>query len=132
MIEQLSEMLGNGTNLKKYKVKRAMIEQMRENLRANLDKASNEDWRFILECLGTKIMAFGDGTWDIEINIPVMKTSKTVDLITDKTSCDFASKLRPLKTCEGKGVNSIFSLLGLPFGLTQIVKGKIELTPFAL
>lgn len=78
------------SNLKKYRVKRDMIEQMRENLRANLDKASNEDWRFILECLGTKIMAFRDGTWDIEINIPVIQTDKIPNLIKNKTPwCTF-------------------------------------------
>ena len=82
------------SNLKKYKVKRDMIEQVRENLRANLDKASNEDWRFILECLGTKIMAFGDGTWGIEINIPATEIDKTPDPIESKISCDFASRLR--------------------------------------
>jgi len=73
------------SNLKKYEVKRDMIEQMRENLRTNLDKASNRDWRFILECLGTKIIAFRDGSWDIEINIPVTKTSEAVNPIAAKT-----------------------------------------------
>jgi len=82
------------SNLKEYKVKRDTIEQMREKLRTNLDKASNEDWRFILECLGAKIMAFGDGTWDIEINIPVTETDKRLDPIENKTPYDFASRLR--------------------------------------
>jgi hypothetical protein len=66
-----------------------MIEQMRENLQANLNQASNEDWRFILECLGIKIMAFGDGTWDIEINIPVTQTDEIPNLIENKTAWCF-------------------------------------------
>ena len=66
-----------------------MVEQMRENLRSNLDKASNEDWRFILECLGIKITAFGDGTWDIEINIPVTQTDEIPNPIKNKTPCRF-------------------------------------------
>jgi hypothetical protein len=74
------------SNLKKYKVRIDMVEQMRENLQANLDQARNEDWRFILECLGTKIMAFGDGTWDIEINIPVTQPDKIPNPIEHKTS----------------------------------------------
>jgi len=58
-------------NLRQHTVQEDMIRQLRNNLMANLDGATNDDWRFILESLGAKILAFGDGTWDIEINIPV-------------------------------------------------------------
>jgi hypothetical protein len=63
--------------------------QAEATLQANLDQASNEGWRFILECLGTKIMAFGDGTWDIEINIPITQTDEMPNLIESKTPCHF-------------------------------------------
>jgi site-specific DNA recombinase len=81
-----ARLLAKLSNMKNYEVKKDMIEQMRENLQTNLNKASNEDWRFILECLGTKIMAFGDGSWDVEINIPVTKTSEETDSIKGKTA----------------------------------------------
>lgn len=58
-------------NIRKHNLKQEMVIQMKENLKANLDSATNEDWRSILESLCAKIMAFEDGTWDIEINIPV-------------------------------------------------------------
>lgn len=67
-------------NLQKHNVQQDMVQKIRENLSANLDRATNEDWRFILESLGTKIIAYGDGTWDIEINIPV-----PAELIANKT-----------------------------------------------
>lgn len=58
-------------NLQKHNLKQEIVIQMRKNLKANLDRATSEDWRLILESLGAKIMAFEDGTWDSEINIPV-------------------------------------------------------------
>ena len=58
-------------NLQKHNLKQEMVVQMRENLQANLDSATNGDWRLILESIGARILAFEDGTWDIEINIPV-------------------------------------------------------------
>lgn len=51
-------------------INRETVEAMRRRLHTNLDQASDEDWRRILEALGTRILAFGDGAWDIEINIP--------------------------------------------------------------
>lgn len=59
-------------NLRQFTAKKEMVEQMRVCLRSNLEQASNEDWRRILEALGTKVLAFGDGTWDVEVNIPTM------------------------------------------------------------
>ena len=73
------------SNLKRYSLKREKIEHMKECLQANLDRATNEDWRFILEALGAKILAFGDGSWDIEVNIPVAETSETHGSIVNKT-----------------------------------------------
>jgi site-specific DNA recombinase len=61
-------------NLQKYDVKQEMVEKMKQNLQANLDRASDDDWRFIFESLGVKIMAFADGSWDIEISVPVPDT----------------------------------------------------------
>jgi hypothetical protein len=43
-------------------------------------------------------MAFRDGTWNIEINIPATEIDETPDSIGNRMSCDFASRLRPLKT----------------------------------
>jgi len=78
------------SNLKRYDLKKEMIEHMSERLKASLDEATNEEWRFILEALGTKILAFGDGNWDIEINIPVTGTSETPNSIECKTPwCTF-------------------------------------------
>ncbi len=59
--------------LKKYILNQTMVEHMRERLEHNLERATDEDWRFILEALDTKILAFGDGMWDIEVGIPVLE-----------------------------------------------------------
>lgn len=73
-------------NLRQHSVNEDMVRHMRDNLMANLDGASAEDWRFILESLGAKVMAFGDGTWDIEINIPVGERIPEASIVS-KTGC---------------------------------------------
>ena len=47
-------------------------------------------------------MAFGDGTWDIEINIPVTQTDKISNLIGNKTSWCFKQEFG-VKWMEGSG-----------------------------
>lgn len=74
-------------NLRQHSVNKEMVRHMRNNLMANLDRASTEDWRFILESLGAKIMAFGDGTWDIEINIPVEEEIPKDSIVFKTGSC---------------------------------------------
>ena len=64
----------------RFAVDSETIEAMRNRLGRNLDRATDEDWRVILEALGTKVLAFGDGTWDIEVNIP-----NPIELIENKT-----------------------------------------------
>lgn len=62
--------------LQRFTVNVETVDTLRQRLHDNLDRASNEDWRRILEALGTKILAFGDGTWDIELSIPSQITNK--------------------------------------------------------
>ena len=65
-------------NLEKHMVTAETIESMKHRLHYNLDTATDDDWRLILESLGAKIIAFGDGHWDIEINVPVPKESTLI------------------------------------------------------
>lgn len=58
-------------NLRKYKIGQDAVESLSFTLKKNLDRATKEDWRFILESLGCKIIAFEDGTWDMELNVPI-------------------------------------------------------------
>ena len=76
-IQRLKEKL---ETTQRFAVDSETIEAMRNRLGRNLDGATDEDWRVILEALGTKVLAFGDGTWDIEINIPI-----PTELIENKT-----------------------------------------------
>jgi hypothetical protein len=57
--------------LERLRVTQQTIEAVRARLQSNLNKATYEDWRVVIEALGTKVLSFGDGTWDIEINVPV-------------------------------------------------------------
>jgi len=59
-------------NLEKTTVTRMTIETLKKRLQRNLDTACEDDWRFILDTLNAKVLAFGDGTWDLAIDIPPM------------------------------------------------------------
>ena len=67
-IERQEEKLANAHKLA---LNKQAIEILRDNLNFNLDNATDQDWRQIFEALGLKILAFGDGNYDIEVNIPV-------------------------------------------------------------
>ena len=58
-------------NAHKLALNKQAIEILRDNLNFNLDNATDQDWRQIFEALGLKMLAFGDGNYDIEVNIPV-------------------------------------------------------------
>ena len=59
-------------NLEKAAVTQMTIETLKKRLQRNLDTASEEDWRFILDTLNANVLAFGDGTWDVAIDVPPM------------------------------------------------------------
>jgi len=46
------------------------IESLRCRLEEHLTRATPEDRRFVLESLGAKVIAYPDGTWDTEIELP--------------------------------------------------------------
>jgi len=69
--EEIDRQMVRLETLEKFRLNQTMVEHMRERLEHNLERATDEDWRFVLEALGTKILAFGDRNWDIEISIPI-------------------------------------------------------------
>jgi len=49
------------------------IETLKKRLQRNLDTASEEGiGAFILDTLNANVLAFGDGTWDVAIDVPPM------------------------------------------------------------
>jgi site-specific DNA recombinase len=46
------------------------VESLRCRFEERLERATPEDRRFVLESLGAKVIAFPDGTWDMEIELP--------------------------------------------------------------
>ncbi|MCX6002928.1 MAG: recombinase family protein, partial [Chloroflexi bacterium] len=46
------------------------VESLRHRLEERLARATPEDRRFVLESLGAKVIAYPDGTWDMEIELP--------------------------------------------------------------
>ena len=66
-------------NLEKATVSRMTIETLKKRLQRNLDTADEEDWRFILDTLNAKVLAFGDGTWDLAIDVPPMSENVNIN-----------------------------------------------------
>lgn len=58
-------------NIDQLEANRRTVKDMAEIMRGNLDNATKEQWRRILEDLGTRVLAFGDGTWEVEVNVPI-------------------------------------------------------------
>jgi hypothetical protein len=46
------------------------VELLRCRFEEHLARATPEDRRFVLESLGAKVIAYPDGTWDMEIELP--------------------------------------------------------------
>jgi hypothetical protein len=70
-------------NLQRQRVTEDMVVNLRQRLETNLGYATDRDWRFIFESVGLKVLAFGDGTWDFEVNIPIPRREEAA-LINNK------------------------------------------------
>jgi site-specific DNA recombinase len=69
--ERLAEINRKLETLQKTKANVKTVELLRERLKDSLQRATNDDWRYVLEALGATVWAFQDGTWDIEVNVPI-------------------------------------------------------------
>jgi hypothetical protein len=72
--EEIERQEARLANLQKLALNKQAIQVLRNNLKVNLDQATDQEWRNIFEGLGLKILAFGDGNYDVEINIPTEST----------------------------------------------------------
>ena len=68
--EEIEREEANRANLETCTVQRETVESMKERLQHNLDHATFDDWVSIKHALGTRILSFGDGTWEIEVSVP--------------------------------------------------------------
>ncbi|MFC1958559.1 hypothetical protein ACFLV6_01390 [Chloroflexota bacterium] len=71
-IERQQQKLANLTRLE---VNRDKVYDLKKRLQSNLDNATFEDWRLIIDLLGVKVLAFGDETFDVEVSVPASVTS---------------------------------------------------------
>jgi len=65
-----------------YEAKTETVESLRERFQYNLDNATYEDWRAIIDGLDVKVLSFGDGTWDVEVSLP----TREADLVANTTA----------------------------------------------
>ena len=72
--------------IEKATVNRLTIEALKKRLQRNLDTASEADWRFILDTLNAKVLAFGDGSWDLAIDVPPMSENAGASTISPTNS----------------------------------------------
>ena len=62
-----------GATVKMLTINRDRVDVIRKQLEDRLNNATDEDWRFILEMLNTRVYAFGDGTWEVEVSVPAVQ-----------------------------------------------------------
>ena len=74
--EEIKQRKARLENLQQLAMNQQSVEMVRSRLQDQLDRATGDDWRFILETLRVKVYAFGDGAWDIEVNVPIAKARK--------------------------------------------------------
>jgi hypothetical protein len=58
------------SDLEWYSFNPEAIALLRQRLEANLAGSTHEDKRFILEAVGTKVIAQADGSWELELQVP--------------------------------------------------------------
>ena len=68
--EQLDRVQTQNNELERFSFSPEAVTLLRERLDARLTGATSEDQRFVLEAVGTKVLAQTDGTWELELQIP--------------------------------------------------------------
>ena len=63
-------MQAQNNELERFSFSPEAIAHLRQRLDARLTCATHEDQRFVLEAVGTKVLAQTDGTWELELQIP--------------------------------------------------------------
>ncbi len=75
--DEIARCKNKRANVEQTQVASERIEVMIRNMKEKLDSATNSDWRRILEAFGVRVLAFGDGTWDIEVTIATPSITNT-------------------------------------------------------
>jgi len=57
-------------DMTKLEVNRDKVLELKDRLQNNLDNATSDDWRFIIDTLNVKVLSFGNGTWEIQVSVP--------------------------------------------------------------
>ena len=65
----------NLINLETYTIRQENVNTLKPLLQHNLDNATFDDWVLIRDTLVAKVLSFGDGTWDVLVNVPAQDRS---------------------------------------------------------
>ena len=65
-------------DLERYSLSAESVVALRQRVEAHLAGATIEDRRFVLDAVGAKIIAQGDGTWELEVPREVEAEVQTV------------------------------------------------------
>ena len=68
------------SDVQRYSFNPQSIEILRQRLEKRLATATPDDRRFIMEAVGTKVMIQGDGTWELELQVPRDVAAPATDL----------------------------------------------------
>ena len=70
IVEQRDRVLAQLADLERYRFDPVSVELLRKRLDTRLSSATEEDRRFILEAIGTKVIVQTDQSWELELQVP--------------------------------------------------------------
>ena len=76
LAEQRAGLEARLADLGRYSIGVESVAALRTRMEDRLDRATPQDRRFVLEAVGTRVLAAGDGTWEVELEIPQEVTDR--------------------------------------------------------
>jgi hypothetical protein len=76
--EQIERVQSQLSDLERYSFNSEAVARLRERLESRLAKSSPEDKRYILEAVGTRVIAQPDRSWEVELQVP-QQVSESVE-----------------------------------------------------
>ena len=71
------------TDLERYNLSPESIAALRKRVESRLTNASPQDRRFVLEALGTQVIAHDDGTWELQLEVPKLIANEVQTAVTN-------------------------------------------------
>ncbi|MDP2949096.1 MAG: recombinase family protein [Chloroflexota bacterium] len=87
--EQRERLEGQLADLERYSLNVETIEALRQRVESRLTGATQQDRRFVLEAVSAKVIAHGDGMWELELEVPrSAEPAAAVQTVNSRPGCE--------------------------------------------